>query len=231
MNDSTFAYLNDLNRRFYETVAVDFDATRQQAWQGWEHLLPYLKPPLTVLDVGCGNGRFGVFLADRLTRYVGIDSSGALLERARQSLSGVNAALIQRDILTQPPDASLGMFDLVALFGVLHHVPGTESRLAILRSLADRVVPGGLLVWTEWRFLDLPRFRERIIPWDNVPQELQVEPGDYLLDWRRGAHALRYCHAVDASEHARLVAATGLAPVAEYPADAANLYTVLQKQG
>ena len=75
VDDATFRYLNDLNRRFYETVAIDFDATRQQAWAGWERLLPYLHAPLSILDIGCGNGRFGAFLAERIgkdrLRYVG----------------------------------------------------------------------------------------------------------------------------------------------------------------
>ena len=234
MDDSTFQALNDLNRRFYETVAADFDATRQQPWEGWVQLADIvgagLKPAqmsFAVLDVGCGNGRFGVFIADRVARYVGIDSSAALLERARESLANINATLIQRDILIQSPDDSLGTFDLVVLFGVLHHVPDGQRRESLVRSLADRVAPGGWLVWTEWRFLDVPRFRERIVAWD---EGMQVEPGDYLLDWRRGANALRYCHAVDDAEHARLVAATGLATVAEYRADAANLYTVLKRE-
>ncbi len=238
MDDATIRYLNDLNRRFYETVAADFDATRQTAWQGWARVFEAVgagfKPAptqLSVLDVGCGNGRFGVFLAERLgkarLRYVGIDNNAALLDRARAALAGIDAQFERRDILTQPPDEALGSFDLVALFGVLHHVPGADRRRTLLRALADRVAPGGLLVFTEWRFYDEPRFRERIIPWEA---EVQVEPGDYLLDWRRGETILRYCHHVDDAEHAQLIAATGLATVAAYRADAANLYAILQRQ-
>src|SRR4051812_21279538 len=106
MDDSTIRYLNDLNHRFYETVAAEFDATRQTAWQGWHQLIPYLMPRLTVLDVGCGNGRFGVFLADRLgsanLHYHGIDSSVALLASASIALAGIDARLEQRDLLEQP---------------------------------------------------------------------------------------------------------------------------------
>jgi SAM-dependent methyltransferase len=253
MDDAAIHALNEINRRFYETVAADFDATRQQAWQGWERVAEFIeaasKPAstqLSMLDVGCGNGRFGVFLAERLgkerLRYVGIDSSTALLDRARQVFavrSGIDAHFERRDLIEQSLDASFGQFDLVVLFGVLHHIPGATRRLALLRSLAARVEAGGLLVFTEWRFLEAPaesRFRERIVPWNDVPwgENIQVEPGDYLLDWRRGgqpeiAPALRYCHYVDDAEHAQLVAATGLAMVAEYRADAANLYTVLRK--
>jgi hypothetical protein len=115
---------------------------------------------------------------------------------------------------------------LVALFGVLHHIPGAERRLDLLRRLAACVVPGGWLVFSEWHFYEDEHLRARILPWSD---EMHVEAGDYLLDWRRGTVALRYCHYVDDAEHARLVAATSLTPAAEYRADSANLYTVLQK--
>jgi SAM-dependent methyltransferase len=158
-------------------------------------------------------------------QYHGIDSSAALLDRAKSSLTAIDARLIQRDLVENPPDPSLGEFDLVALFGVLHHIPGADRRVSLLRSLAACVAPGGLLVFTEWRFYEVPALRERILAWDA---SLHVEPGDYLLDWRRGATALRYCHDVDDAEHERLVAATGLTLVETFRADAANLYTILR---
>ncbi len=237
MDETTIRVLNAINQRFYEIVAAEFDASRQQAWQGWDHLIEIIRagprPAPTsfrVLDVGCGNGRFGVFLADHLgrdrLRYTGIDSSAALLDRAWAALSGINAQFEQRDLVELPLDDSLGAFDLVALFGVLHHVPGADRRLALMRSLAERVASGGLLAFSEWCFLDQPSLRARVIAWDAG---MQVEPGDYLLDWRRGTRAIRYCHAVDDAEHAHLIAAAGLSPLAEYRADAANLYTVMRR--
>ncbi len=235
MDAETIRRLNAINQRFYATVAAEFDQSRQQAWQGWDRLLPYLSPPLSVLDVGCGNGRFGVFLAEKFgnerLRYHGSDSSAALIARAQVALAGMAATFDQRDLVEQPPDESLGQFDLVALFGVLHHIPGAERREALLRALADRVAPGGILAVSEWRFADEPRFRERIVAWDAVAEygDLAVEPGDTLLDWRRGTTALRYCHHVDDAEHARLIAAVGLPVIAEYRADAANLYTILRR--
>ncbi len=236
MDAETIRHLNSINQRFYATVTDAFDASRQRAWAGWDRVLAELETlhaalPIRVLDVGCGNGRFGVFLADKLggerLRYHGSDSSAALLERAQTALAGAAATFDQRDLVEQPLDDSLGQFDLVALFGVLHHIPGADQRRALMRALAGRVAPGGLLVFTEWRFADEARFQNRIVAWDAG---INVEPGDYLLDWRRGTNALRYCHHVDDAEHARLIAAAGLALVAEYRADAANLYTLLKNE-
>ncbi len=198
---------------------------------------------LSVLDVGCGNGRFGVFLAERLAKtghalslqYHGLDTDAGLLDRAREALGRTGHALSlqldQRDIIAQPPDS--GQYDLVVLFGVLHHVPGSETRRALLRTLAERVAPGGLLAFACWRFMDYSRFRDRIVPW---PDDLAgaVEDGDHLLDWRRGeASVLRYCHSVDDTEHAALVSATGLAEIDTYRADGRsgdmNRYSILRK--
>jgi 2-polyprenyl-3-methyl-5-hydroxy-6-metoxy-1,4-benzoquinol methylase len=135
-------------------------------------------------------------------------------------------------VVLHPPDA--GRYDLVALFGVIHHVPGFQTRLDLLRALGERVAPGGMLALACWRFYDYARFRARIVPW---PEDLagQVEAGDYLLDWRQGTRALRYCHYVDDAEHARLVAATGLSEVETYRADGhsgdANRYSLLRRAG
>lgn len=233
MDAETIRRLNAINHEFYRLTADDFSETRGTAWPGWERLLPYLRAPLSALDVGCGNGRFGLFLAEHLgaanVQFHGVDSSDGLLAHARTALAGLpDVTLEARDIVENPPDA--GSYDLVALLGVLHHIPGAVERQAFMRRLAERVKPGGLLVFAAWRFYEYERFRERIVPW---PSDIQVEPGDYLLDWRRGTVALRYCHYTDDAEHAALVAATGLTELATYRADGAtgdaNRYSLLRK--
>jgi SAM-dependent methyltransferase len=237
MNDRTAQYLNALNAAFYARHAASFDDTRQSAWAGWERLTPHLKPGMHVWDAGCGNGRFARFLADRLGtafHYHGTDSSPDLLARARAALADMpGVSFARHDLLTDPlPDA---VFDLIALFGVLHHVPGAVRRAGLVRALADRLTPGGLLVFTSWRFDAYPRFRARIVPWAAVDAgfPLDLEPGDHLLDWQHEAGTPRYCHAVDDAEHAALIAASGLTPIDGYRADgfdgALNQYAVLRR--
>lgn len=236
MNDATVKRLNAINREFYATTAASFDRSRSRPWPGWEPLVPLLDPPLRVLDVGCGNGRFGVFLAGHLgadqIAYTGIDSNPVLLARARETLAGIDARIEQHDVIEQPLRTVINdaVYDLVALFGVLHHIPGMQQRLDLMRQLAAYVAPGGYFAFAAWRFYEFERFRDRIVPW---PDDIATERHDYLLDWRRDQHALRYCHYVDDAEHAALVAATGLSEVMTYRADGhtntMNRYSILKR--
>ena len=229
MDDQTIHRLNAINREFYRVTADEFDQTRGRPWPGWARLLPHLRAPLSVLDVGCGNGRLGVYLNEHFDEvdYHGVDSNPALLARAQASLP--DGVFTERDVVEQPPDE--GQYDLVALFGVIHHIPGAQQRQAFMQALAARVGPGGMLAFACWRFYDFERFRARITPW---PEDVVVEAHDYLLDWRRGETALRYCHFVDDDEHAALVAATGLEEIDTYRADGfrgtVNRYSLLRRR-
>lgn len=234
MNQKTIEELNAINRQFYETTAVDFDQTRGRAWAGWLKLADYLEAPLSVLDVGCGNGRFGFFLAETLDGqidYHGMDSNAQLLQYAKNTLepvSNIKTTLTEQDIITEPIQEE--QYDLVVLFGVIHHVPSAENRLKFMQNLAQHVKSGGLLCFAAWRFYEYERFKERLVDWD---ENIAVEKHDYLLDWRRGERALRYCHYVDDAEHQELIAATGFTEIITYRADGSNntmnCYSVLRK--
>lgn len=237
VDSATIQRLNAINRDFYRTSADAFDQTRGRPWPGWITLMQHIDSPGRVLDLGCGNGRFGVFLADSLESplvYHGIDNNAHLLQRAAADLNTRDSLTVQLealDIIENPLPTPESPYDLIALFGVMHHVPGDNTRKRLLRQLAGMLAPGGVLVYACWRFYEFERFRERIVPW---PDDLKgrVETHDYLLDWRRGETAYRYCHYVDDDENADLIAATRLNPLATYRADGfngqANLYTLLK---
>lgn len=239
--------LNALNADFYARIAPEFDATRSQAWQGWQTILSHLPAPealarpLRVLDVGCGNGRFGVFLAQAgyALDYTGLDNSAALLAFADADLAALSSAsryqLASLDIvealLAPAPLFETARYDVVGMFGVMHHIPDSTLRLRLMRELSSGLANAGILAWAAWRFADFAKYQARRVA---LPPELsvyqdQLEGGDAVLDWRRGAHALRYCHHVDDAEHQALDAATGLALLAHYDADTYNRYSLLRR--
>ncbi len=242
MDNATRQALNAINQRFYAATAADFDASRATPWSGWTQALSHLDAPVTsVLDLGCGNGRFARFLLESgyaPLRYQGLDNSPALLNAARAALTALpglhDLTLTLHDLVTDGlPEDGGARYDLVVLFGVMHHLPGTDFRRALLTAAAQRVAPGGALIFTAWRFADDPRLSPRITPW-RADLAALVEPGDHLLDWRRGTVALRYCHHIDAAEHDALVTATGLEEAARFSADGRdgqrNRYSVLLRR-
>jgi SAM-dependent methyltransferase len=97
----------------------------------------------TVLDVGCGMGRFAEVAASHGARVVGVDLSAAV-DAASRNLAGFeDAVVIQADVFDLPfrPES----FDLIYSIGVLHHTP--DTRRAFL-SLPRLLRPGGrIAIW------------------------------------------------------------------------------------
>lgn len=93
MNLQTALKLNQLNKDFYQKISKDFDESRNHFWPGWEEMIEHLpqldsKKPVCVFDLGCGNGRLALFLAEKLDLgswlYLGSDNSSELLEKAQE---------------------------------------------------------------------------------------------------------------------------------------------------
>lgn len=253
MDIDTIKKLNQVNLEFYSEAGKDFDKTRQQYWEGWERLLPQLHSvfsettELSVLDLGCGNGRFGRFLADYLPSktfmYHGVDSNHQLLSitvSALRDKAGITSKTDQLDVVTALLEDTVeavihDQYDLVVMFGVLHHIPSENLRKKLLKILLSAVKPGGLLILSSWQFATLPRFSSRFID----PAQFNVNPetlekNDYFLDWQRGTVAYRYCHFADEAELRFLIRdVSQLEPIDVFYADGnthnLNCYAVVQK--
>lgn len=218
MDRLTIEQLLAINRQFYTGFARSFADSRTLSDPAIICILPDIPPGARVLDVGCGNGRLALLL-DRErpgVQYVGLDAIPELVEIARQQseqLSSIAARFHQVDIARAGwhRDVPGAPFDRVLLLAVLHHIPGWETRAQVLRESAALLAPAGHLILSTWQFLDTPRLRRKLLPWETVgiPEET-LEAGDYLLDWKRGGQGVRYCHLVDETEIERLATETGL---------------------
>ena len=107
-----------------------------------------LAPPIDVLDLGCGTGRY--FWALRgVHELVGIDASASMLAEARQpvnagAMTASVVTLVQGDLLGHEFEA--GRFDLVYSIGVLaEHVPLNR---AIVARVGRWLKPGGRFAFT-----------------------------------------------------------------------------------
>jgi 2-polyprenyl-3-methyl-5-hydroxy-6-metoxy-1,4-benzoquinol methylase len=246
MRPAVQTQLLDLNRRFYATVADEFDRTRQGLPEGMttlaQKLAGRLPPAARILDVGCGNGRFARALATpcRASAYTGLDGDERLLAlAAAQSvdLPGLTCHFAQTD-LAQPgwiAAAGAAPYDAVVCLAVLHHFPGYDLRRRILAELASLLAPGGLLALSTWQFLSAARFIDRSVGWESIGlSEDDVEPGDALLPWNQGAHAVRYVHNLDLAEIEQLAADCGLVIAETFRADGKegnlNLFALLARR-
>ncbi len=227
MDAAVRAQLLQLNQQFYQTFAASFSATRQRLQPGVARVLQMLPPTADILDLGCGNGGVGVALAQRRHQglYAGLDGSAGLLQLARQRLEAapdLKAEFLEADLATADWDASLAglTFDVALAFAVLHHLPGADLRRRLVSKIYGHLKPGGLLALSCWQFLNSPRLQERIRPWSLLGlTEQDVEPGDYLMDWKRDGYGMRYVHHFNAAELRELAAEAGFAVQTEYLSD------------
>jgi SAM-dependent methyltransferase len=234
-----------LNRQFYEAYAEDFSQSRQGINPGFNQLLSELPRPCPrLLDVGCGNGRFGQFLQQHqaVNEYVGVDFSLGLLGIAPGLAMG---EFYGRD-LSQPGCLDgLGEFDGVVCLAVLHHIPGRANRLRLLQEMKAHLAahscashscaphscaphscaphscaPECRLILSTWQFATNERQQRKIRDWAEVglsPDD--VEPGDCLLTWQRGGLAYRYACLIDEMETAVLAAEAGLTILHQFRSD------------
>lgn len=254
MDRHTIETLNQLNQQFYQQVNQDFHRTRQHSWPGWSRLEPNLKQLFSehqnqhVVDYGCGNGRFGVFLAKSFpdlqesTHYWGCDQNQPLLDLAagRLAQTKLKYQLVKLDLVSALLDegseklVQIPRNQLSVMFGLLHHIPCFELRRSLIHAAVDRVLAGGMLITTYWKFLDVPRLQRRLQSPKKVNLDhLDLEDNDYFLDWQRGETSIRYCHYVSDTEAEALFENLPIKLVHEFRADGstnqANHYQIWQK--
>lgn len=112
-------------------------------------------------DLGCGTGNMAVHLAQRWSLAVrAVDRSPMMIEEARRraAVAGASGALGEGTVEFVHQGsveflAQAGPADMVVAIGALALTAGSQEATEVLRSLADSVKPGGLLLWGEsyWR--------------------------------------------------------------------------------
>lgn len=101
---------------------------------------------VTILDACCGAGLALRWLDPSIRRYIGVDSSPAMLDRARQTaarrgFSGADLQLANVEAIPLPDGAA----DVALLYNALHAVPDPQ---AAVREVARCLTPNGQLIGT-----------------------------------------------------------------------------------
>jgi SAM-dependent methyltransferase len=149
-----------------------------------------------VLEIGVGSGRVAVPTALAGVPVVGVDASDAMLDLARRRAAphDLELTLVRADMRDLP---ELGTFPLVTVpFRAFLHLRDDGERRAVLRTLHDRLEPGGTLAFDVFHpdRLDIAETHDRWIErepgideralWNEDARrlELTVRAGDVCAD-------------------------------------------------
>jgi ubiquinone/menaquinone biosynthesis C-methylase UbiE/DNA-binding MarR family transcriptional regulator len=141
----------DKMRAFFDSVAgrLGKDYVPGKSWKSMAEALLRLMPPLTIADLGAGEGNFALLLSQRAVRVIAVDSSARMIEVGREQAArhGVKNVEYRLGDMEEVPIGA-GEVDLVFFSQSLHHALHPERALAeAARILGDsgRVVVLDLL--------------------------------------------------------------------------------------
>lgn len=180
----------------YDTISEDFSRTRQGIWKDFYLFEKYIKHGMSILDLGCGNGRLIALLQNYEIRYTGLDSCKKLLEAARQKYPAYT--FVSANMLNLPfADQS---FDMVIAIASLHHIPSLYYRRRVLSEIKRVLKKGARLIASVWNIRHLPQYKAPF--YISIARSFltmgRYDIGDTFIPWKDayGKHiSIRYYHA------------------------------------
>lgn len=128
-----------LNRRreqaqvFFNQIAGRFDRVYGpgRSWQAFGHLLLRMLPPVTVADLGAGEGLLSELLARRCKKVIAVDNSEKIVEfgAAKTKKNGLKNLEFRLGDLQNPPIEPASV-DFAILSQALHHAEDPAAALA-----------------------------------------------------------------------------------------------------
>ncbi len=136
----------DKARKYFDELAGKFGRSYVpgRSWKGLAHTLITLLPPLTVADLGAGEGTLSQLLAKKARKVIAIDNSPKMVEFGAQLAKkhGFKNLEYRLGDIENPPIAKNSV-DLAILSQALHHAIHPERAIAAARRILKR---GGRLV-------------------------------------------------------------------------------------
>lgn len=115
-----------------------------RSWPAWARALGFLMPPLTVADLGCGDGALTTEIARWARHVTAVDHDAAVLARARARLRGDNVRNVTlKRASIEALDLQSARFDAAVLSQALH---ACADVAAALREAWRILRPGGHLL-------------------------------------------------------------------------------------
>jgi ArsR family transcriptional regulator len=131
-----------------------------RSWAAWARALGHLMPPLTVADLGCGEGYLAIEASRWASRVIAVDRSADVLKRARDLAARrrVSNIVWKRGTLEKLPlgDESV---ELALLSQALHHA---DDPTRVMGEAVRILVPGGRVLVLDLREHTESWVRERL---------------------------------------------------------------------
>ena len=142
----------DKVRGYFDELAGKFgkNYVPGRSWKGLTETLLQLMPPMTIGDLGAGEGTFSQLLAQRAAKVIAVDNSAKMVEFGEKLAreNGLKNLEFRLGDLEDPPIKATSL-DLAFFSQSLHHAPHPQKAV----SAAFRLLkPGGRIV-----ILDLKR--------------------------------------------------------------------------
>ncbi len=190
---------------------------------------------MTVLDLGCGNGRLFELFRDTYTKYIGIDQSHNLIKLAQKKYP--KAKFIQGDVLNINKITD-NKYDLILLIAVLPHIPSHELRLELLKNIKNILSAGrnsygcsdqqnnSKLIITCWNLRARLKYKKLIWKYNilKIFGLNQMDWGDILFSGFNKKSA-RYYHAFTKKELQKLLEQAGF-NIEKIYNDQKNIYAI-----
>lgn len=153
MDQNKNATEQEIVRSVYEEIASEYDERVPGVTQNdarfteteADFLLKKMSAADTVLDMGCGTGRFTIPLAKVARSVSGLDLSAAMLAQAREKAEkeGLAISFYEADMAHMPFENET--FDAVTCMLALMHIP-LEKRQSVFLEASRVLKPGGRML-------------------------------------------------------------------------------------
>ncbi len=193
-------------RADYNAIASSFSETREKPWKDWKHIRPYFHSNLSVLDIGCGNGRLCEHIPYKT--YHGVDISEELIGIAQKKYGNKSHTTFSLGSFSSLPGQT---YDLIVSIAAFHHLPSKPLRTEALENIKKHLKKNGICIISVW---DLSSTH-----YQNEKRKARVRalltlglfsPRDLFIPWKRGEKKrMRYYYAFTLDEMETLLNGAG----------------------
>lgn len=180
----------------WNAIAESFHQTRKYPWTFCINYISTINKDCVCADLGCGNGRHLLPLAQQCKQAIGFDISEKLLRITANRLKNQNidnSMLIQGDLCALPFHSDV--FDHILYIAALHNIKNQKNRIKSLKETYRILKPNGTALVSVWK-KNQNRFSSELFS-----KEKRKENGDITLYWRQhNLNVPRYYHLYEREE-------------------------------